>query len=278
MSFRQENIEITLLEDPACNWCWAFQPVTTTFFFEFCHSLAEHHLDFRRVLGGLCDRPVIEPTTVQRHWRMITEVSGMPVNPDIWNQHLLQTTFEACRAIKAASLISPQAAHRLLRKLREAFFVESTPIDDRETILALAGKIDLNVEQLKDHLSSGRADFLFQRDRREASSNKFGFPTMVVSRPGSENKDVLHGMVSYDELMQSILRFGFPAHLRQPFKNTREDWIRLFQIHPRLTAAEVRRATGLSGPRLDEQVADHGIRLEGAFYSMPLANGQKAAS
>src|SRR5882672_4996308 len=114
-------MEITLLEDPACGWCWAFQPVTTALSFELIDGARKPALKLRRVMGGLRDSPVVEASFLTRHWQTAAQLSGMPFNPAIWERHLLRTTFESCRAVKAATAQGQRAADRFLRRIREAF-------------------------------------------------------------------------------------------------------------------------------------------------------------
>ena len=78
------ELEVVFLEDPACSWCWAFQPVETTFLFEWGEQLR-----WRMVMAGLRDHPVPDPSLIIRHWQTASAVSGMPFEPDIWNSHIL---------------------------------------------------------------------------------------------------------------------------------------------------------------------------------------------
>src|SRR5213594_1672959 len=113
-------MEITLLEDPACHWCWAFEPVMTALLFEVVAPIRRKTLRLRRVMGGLRDWPFIEASFFARQWEMSARLSGMPFNASVWERPLLRSTFEACRVVKAAQYVNQRGADRLLRRIREA--------------------------------------------------------------------------------------------------------------------------------------------------------------
>jgi len=256
-------MEVTFYEDPACSWCWAFQPVSTAFAFEFRNVVKP-----RFVMGGLRDRPTVDVDFVVQQWKKAEAVSGMPFDCGIWKKHVLRTTFIACRAVKAAAMIHEDAAHRLLRRIREALYVEQTPVDDQEAILALALEIGLDTEGLRENLASGRAETLFARDRMEASQYGFGFPTIVLKCGHSDPPIVLQGAVPYSDLLQALSSMGVSPRERRRFRDTRESWVSLFQIHPRLTLAEIHMVTGLEKTKLTARLNDLGIHQCGPLYSL----------
>ena len=86
-------MEVTYYEDPACSWCWAFQPAATAFAFEFRDLVRVRH-----VMGGLRDRPADDADFVVQQWKKAESLSGMPFETGIWARHTLETTFTACRA------------------------------------------------------------------------------------------------------------------------------------------------------------------------------------
>ena len=262
-------MEITLHEDPACGWCWAFQPVTTAIEFELLGNPGRRAVKLRRVMGGLSDRPTVEGSFLARTWLRAAEISGMPFRPEIWERHLLRTTHEACRAVTAALPLGPAATARDLRRIREAFFVEGIPIDSQENLIELAKAAGLDPELIRENLANGRAEFFFDRDLREASHFRFGFPTLLIRKHPNDPPVVLHGIVSYSDVLQPLARMGLAPADRRRFIDRPDDWTRLFAIHPRLTLAEVRLVTGLDGPELEASLARNGVREEGGFLVRP---------
>lgn len=254
-------MEVTVYEDPACSWCWAFQPVFTAFAFEFRDLIKVRH-----VMGGLRDRPAADIDFVVQQWKKAESVSGMPFDCGIWKKHPLRTTFLACRAVKAASVLSDIAAHRLLRRLREALHVEQTPLDDMETVLNLAAEIGLDTEMMKENIASGRAEALFARDRAEACQHGFGFPTMVLRNSFQDMPAVLQGAVPYTDILQALSNLGVAPKQRRRFRDSKEHWSILFKIHPRLTFAEIHAITSLDKSKLAARLAEAGVEHREPFY------------
>ena len=256
-----QELQVVFIGDPACSWCWAFQPVETAFLFEF-----GDRVPWRMVMGGLRDQPVPDVTLVVRHWATAQRVSGMPFEPAIWEKHVLRSTYTACRAIKAAEIRSPEAARRLLRRLREAFYVEQTPIDELDLIFTLAGELGLSTEDLLEQIASGRAESLFALDRDEASRHGFGFPTIVIRKATMEPPTVLEGAVSYPEVVEALLKSGVAGGARPRGRGPAPDWERLFEIQPRLTLAELLTVTTMTEARIRKHLDELGVRNRGAFF------------
>ena len=254
-------MEVTVYEDPACSWCWAFQPVATIFEYEFRDLIAIRH-----AMAGLRDRPPADADFFAEQCRKAGEVFEMPFDRGIWKKRLLRSTFPACRTVVAASLIDPVAGSRLLRRLLEAFHVEQVLIDDAETILRLAAEVGIDVETLGENIASGRVDALFDRDRNEASRLGFGLPTLVFRSDRNEPHTILEGAVPYEDILSALAASGVDIRERRRFEDTSEDWARLFSIHRRLTPTEIRTVTGLDPGTIAERLARMGTRLRGHFF------------
>ncbi len=190
----------------------------------------------------------------------------MPFHPEIWNRYLLSTTFEACRIVKAALLQGQHRADRLLRRIREAYYVEEIPIDDRENLLNLAREEGLDIEAIRENLSNGRAEILFGRDRQEAAPHRFGFPTLLLRKNPHDAAIVLRGMVQYGEVLQALYRLGLSSGDRKRFLGRPEDWDLAFSIHSRLTLAELRLLSGFSCEQLAQCCVQNHITQEGDFF------------
>lgn len=254
-------MDISIYEDPACLWCWAFEPVATRMIFELGPQLRLRH-----VMGGLRDREVVDKDFAAHQWRKAASVTGMPFQEEVWSRHSLRSTFPSCKAVKSASILGLEASTRLLRRLREAYFIEGTAIDDLSLILDLGDELGLPRDTLLESLASGRADALFARDREEASHQGFGFPTLIL-RSGREHMPVvLQGVVPYGELLGALASLGLDIEARRRFRGTAADWQRLFAIHPRLTAAEILSVTGMRPTCLAERLASVGIEERGTLF------------
>lgn len=259
-------MEVVFIEDPCCSWCWAYQPVRTAFAFEY-----QGYVRSRCIMGGLRDYPIADVDFVVGQWRMAAQMSGMTFDTGIWKKRVLRTTYVACRAVKAVGLVRPGLADRFLRRLREAFFTEQRAIDDLERILPLAEEVGVDVDRFGDHISSGRAEALFQRDLSEASRHGFGYPTTLVRNPHADHPIVLEGVIPYSDLTRAIADMGFPAKRRRKFRDRPRDWQRLFQLRPRLSLPELTLVTELRRDDLKKRLSQLGARQIGPFYCLDTA-------
>lgn len=260
-------MEITFYEDPGCSWCWAFQPVATRFAYEFRHVVKS-----RLVMGGLRDRPAADINFVVQQWKTAQDVSGMPFETRVWQKRALRTTYLACRAVKAVSMMDEADALLFLRRLREAFFVEEALIDEQDTLLTLAGEVGLDATTLEENLLSGRAEALFARDRLEAAQYGFGFPTILLRGGPNEPPRVLQGSVPYGDILQALFSLGIPPCERRRFKPSRESWVNLFKLRRRLTRAEIHMVTGADPARWAQQLETEGagilLKQCGPFFEL----------
>ncbi len=112
-------VEIRYYTDPACSWSWGSEPKLRLLQWEFGDQLA-----FRWVMGGLArsfgadyrdsaagitgDRDCFD--ALMAHWLDVGVETGMPVDPRIWRQAPLASTYPVCQAVKAATEQGPAAA------------------------------------------------------------------------------------------------------------------------------------------------------------------------
>lgn len=266
-------MEVTYYEDPACSWCWAFEPVATTLAFEFGH-LAR----FRHVMGGLRNRPPTDVEFIVGQWQKAEALFAMPFDTTVWESHVLQTTHLACRAVKAAFLLHPEKGVQLLRRLREAYFTERLGIDSYDTIARLAGEVEVDADAVLENIASGRAEELFARDRAEASTGSFGFPTTILASTKQDQRVLLQGSVDYAEILNAVNALGISQRMRRRFLDSPEHWLALFEIHPRLAPAEIRLVTQLNDARIAARTSELGIHWTGVFYELKRSPGSTLES
>jgi protein-disulfide isomerase-like protein with CxxC motif len=254
-------VEIVILEDPACHWCWAFQPIETTLLFEY-----GEHLTPRRVMAGLRDRPLPETGIVRQQWQSAAEVSGMPFLATRLGGRVLSTTYAACRAVKAISSSDPEFADRYLRRIREAYFVEGISIDDTSNLVALA----IEIGAPTDGLQSGRGHSLFEEDRRRASGIGFGLPTLTLRPSGAapESTKLLQGLVPYEELVETLASVGLREDRRRRFHGSARDWERLFAVRERITLPEIRHLSGWDDGDILRRLSQIGAIDESPFFRL----------
>jgi predicted DsbA family dithiol-disulfide isomerase len=224
-------IEVTEFTDPGCVWSWSSEPKL-----RWLRHLYGEQVAWRRVFGiqvddlklSFPDRDAVASAEAWRaDWLAVAAHTEAPITSRL--EWMLDSSWPASRAAKAAEAQGGEIADAVLRRLREAVFVAGRPADSRERIaLALTGVADLNLEWLLEDLESTAVtdalaeDFEETRDphpyviglredgphpgaaKAEGPVVRYAFPTLVVNGP--EGERVLPGWRSTREY-----RDGFEA-------------------------------------------------------------------
>ena len=64
-------------------------------------------------------------------WLRVSEQTGAPLDPLLWAEAPLRTTYPACMAVKAAAEQAPDGGYAYLRRLREGIMCERRKLDAR---------------------------------------------------------------------------------------------------------------------------------------------------
>jgi hypothetical protein len=211
------------------------------------------------VMGGLARQFHDQPSVLVRRWLDTSERSGMPVDPRVWDEGGLRSSFPACIAVKAAAEQGAEAAARYLRTLREGIMCRRRRLDATEALVEearVAGldggrfRIDLEsnamVEAFAADLEEVRTIPAAARDRglarRAPQGERLALPTLRFEGEGGEAwccDD--HG---YEEWRTAALAVG-----GQPGGDARPDALGALRARGRLAAAEVAAICDLPGPR-----------------------------
>ncbi len=170
------------IADPMCSWCWGFSPVL-----EAVSNVLPDEIPIRYVMGGLArdsEDPMPEETRsyVQSQWRLVAERTGADFNWDFWKDcEPRRSTYPACRAVIAAGMQRPEGTEAMFHAIQHAYYLEARNPSDRETLIQLAGEINLDSKRFSEDLASTHTDTLLHQDfelRRSLHADKF--PTMIL--------------------------------------------------------------------------------------------------
>lgn len=226
------TIEVTEFTDPGCVWSWSSEPKLRRLRHQYGERVA-----WRRVFGiqiddlklSFPDRDPIDSTEEWRaDWLAVAAHTGAPITPRLEWMHA--STWPATRAAKAAEAQGDEVAEAVLRRLREAVFVDGRPADTPDRIaLALDGIPALDLDRLLEDLDSAAVaaavgqDFDLTRDphphvvglkedgphpgaaKAEGPILRYSFPTLIVSGPAGER--VLPGwrtLEQYEEAFTAV--------------------------------------------------------------------------
>jgi predicted DsbA family dithiol-disulfide isomerase len=168
--------QVRFYSDPACPWSWAAEPALRRLLWEF-----DGELEFVWVMGGLARRygrdyrdeegrigegPDCFADLIS-HWLDIAAATEMPMDPRIWTEAPLSSTYPACQAVKAACEQGWEAGYRYLRQVREGVKFERRKLDHPEALLAAAGPARLDRRRFEVDLFSEAITEAFAADLDE---------------------------------------------------------------------------------------------------------------
>jgi predicted DsbA family dithiol-disulfide isomerase len=224
------TIEVTEFTDPGCVWSWSSEPKLRRLRQQYGERVT-----WRRVFGiqiddvklSFPDRdPVDGPEEWRADWLAVAAHTDAPIASRLEWMHA--STRPASQAAKAAEAQGDEVAEAVLRRLREAVFVDGRPADNPERIaLTLDGVPGLDLDLLLDDLDSAAvleaiaADFDLTRDphrdvvglkedgphpgaaKAEGPALRYSFPTLIVAGPVGER--VVPGWRSLEHYEESFV-------------------------------------------------------------------------
>ncbi len=103
-------------------------------------------------------------------WLEVAGESRMPLDPRLWLEGPIHSTYPACMAVKAAAQQGPTAATRYLRAVREGLLCFRRKLDTTEALVEEARTARLDVERFRIDLGSHAIVEAFGADLEEARS------------------------------------------------------------------------------------------------------------
>src|SRR6185436_13073600 len=102
--------EVMYYTDPACPWSWALEPTVRKLMVEFGGGL-----DWTFVMGGLGRSLAREPAARAgqiEHWLRVSEETQAPLDPLLWVDGPIESTYPGCMAVKAAAELADDHGYR----------------------------------------------------------------------------------------------------------------------------------------------------------------------
>jgi hypothetical protein len=162
---------------------WGNEPNVRKLAVEFGDSL-----DWRLVMGGLGrDYQGHEKGALVRWVQDAAEIE-MPMDPLLWKESPISSTYPACIAVKAAGEQGSEAQARYLRVLREGLMCFRRKLDSLEPFVEEARRARLDVERFRvdaashSMLEAFGADLELTREVPEGSprEDRIPFPSMRI--------------------------------------------------------------------------------------------------
>jgi len=108
--------------------------------------------------------------TLLLHWLDRAGRSRMPMDPRLWSEGPIRSTFPACMAVKAAAEQGTGAAERYLRAVREGLFCFRRKLDTTESLVETAREAGLDARRFRIDLQSNAIVEAFSADLEEVRS------------------------------------------------------------------------------------------------------------
>ena len=257
--------------DPACSASWAFEPSLRRLMVEFGAGVG-----FTYVMGGLArdysaeyedaesgiggERGVFDGLLL--HWLDRAERSGMPIDPRLWSESPIASTYPACMAVKAAAEQGAEAEARYLRALREGLLCFRRKLDTTEALVEEARGSGLDVERFRIDLGSHAIVEAFGADLdsvRDVPDAARSVPGAVAEGEGHER--VTLPALAFEPEDGSGARWVFGAEPYETYREAAEaagarasgedapDPLAAIRRFGRMAVREVQEVCGLPEPR-----------------------------
>jgi len=123
-------------------------------------------LSWTFVMGGLARE--FPPEGMGQKWLEACAESAMPVDPRVWHDGPMKSSYPACMAVKAAAEQAADGGYAYLRALREGIFCFGRRLDGTEALVEAARSVGLDVERFRVDLGSNATVEAFGADLEEA--------------------------------------------------------------------------------------------------------------
>jgi putative protein-disulfide isomerase len=273
------SVRVCCFTDPLCVWSWGSEPGVRALMAEFGADVS-----FTFVMAGLARE--IQPGAALVHsWLDAGHESGMPVDPRVWRDSPLSSSYPASMAVKAAAEQGPQEGYRYLRAVREGAVALRRKLDTTEALVEEARAAGLDAARFRIDLGSngtveafgadlGRAAALAEEQaERQAAGHSvaaggggLALPAFVFEPDGDGERRVLLGLQAPPALREAALAAGAgPA-------GPRPDPLSAVRRFGRMAPVEVAAVCDLPLPRAESELS--ALALEWRIRPVAVAGGR----
>jgi putative protein-disulfide isomerase len=180
-----------------CSWCWGFSKTWSAIKSSLSDEIKIHY-----VMGGLAPDSN-EPMTyemreyIQMNWRKIEHsIPGTKFNFDFWsNCSPRRSTYPACRAVIAIRKQNPSLEEQMINLIQHAYYMDAKNPSDDSTLIDLASKLDIDIEQFKKTLNDNKTQSLLLKDISIAKQlGAQGFPSLFYK----DSKEIRPLQIDYN--------------------------------------------------------------------------------
>ena len=180
-----------------CSWCWGFSKTWSAI-----KSSLSDDISIQYVMGGLApdsNEPMTDEMRdyIQTMWRKIERsVPGTKFNYAFWtNCSPRRSTYPACRAVIAIRKQNPSLEEQMINSIQHAYYIDAKNPSDDSTLIDLALKLDIDIEQFKKTLNNNETQSLLLEDISIAKQlGVHGFPSLFYK----DSKEIRPLQIDYN--------------------------------------------------------------------------------
>ena len=180
-----------------CSWCWGFSKTWSAIKSSLSDEIKIHY-----VMGGLApdsNEPMTDEMLdyIQTMWRKIERsIPGTKFNYDFWsNCSPRRSTYPACRAVIAIRKQNPSLEEQMINSIQHAYYIDAKNPSDDSTLIGLASKLDIDIEQFKKNLNDNETQSILLKDISIAKQlDAQGFPSLFYK----DSKDIRPLQIDYN--------------------------------------------------------------------------------
>src|SRR5215210_142443 len=226
------TVELRIYSDPASVDAWIVWPALRRLLVEFGEGLR-----FTLRMGGLARSFEGRHQELFTAWLEAADRSGMPVDPRLWAEGPLGSSYPACMAVKAAQ--DQGMGLELFRELQEGLMCFRRKLDTTEALVEEARRAGLDAARFRIDVGSNATVEGLGNDLDEVRAIEVPLPS---ARFGEDTW--VHGPASYEDWRAAALSAGASPGGEPPADV--ESALRRFG---RLAEVEVEAVCDLAGPR-----------------------------
>ena len=243
---RSMSVTVRYFTDPACSWSWSTEPTVRKLMVEFGENLR-----WTFVMGGLARDYTSGHARLVQEWLDVADEGRMPLDPRLWTEGPIRSTYPASMAVKAAAEQAADAGYGYLRRLREGLFCFRRKLDTTEALVEEARAAKLNVERFRIDLGSHAIVEAFGEDLEETRAADGGEPAVLpsvifVGEDGSRHG--VFGFKPYEDYAAAAEAAGATRSEQRP---SVEAALRRFG---RMASREIEAVCGLPEPRAQAEL------------------------
>jgi predicted DsbA family dithiol-disulfide isomerase len=192
-------VDVRYYTDPASAVSFGNEPVLRKLMVEFGADVRITH-----VMGGLARTFEGDPAPRIREWLDVSERSGMPIDPRLWLENPIHSSYPGCMAVKAAAEQSDDDGYRYLRAVHEGLLCFRRKLDSAEALVDVARDVGLDVERFRIDLESHGTVEAFGADLDRARA----VPDLTLPSASFGDDEWVIGTAPYEDWRQAAMAAG----------------------------------------------------------------------